>query len=137
MAEGRQTGIHLFVYGTLVDQRTLDEVLGYRFAGERLRARLVDYQRLELDTFDYRLIVARAGHSVDGILITDLSPHDLVVLDRYEGVECGNYSRASVDVEVWGCGPRPLVVGAQAYVAGPNVSRLMASASETTPSSAT
>jgi hypothetical protein len=131
VAEGLQTVIHLFVY------RTLDEVLGYRPAGERLPARLADYERLVLDTFDYPLIVPRPGHSVAGILVMDLSPHDLDVLDRYEGVECGNYSRASVDVEAWGCGPRPLVVGAQAYVAGPNLPRLMASATETTPSSAT
>jgi gamma-glutamylcyclotransferase (GGCT)/AIG2-like uncharacterized protein YtfP len=137
MPEGTEPGIHLFVYGTLVDPRTLDDVLGYRFAGERLRARLADYERLVLDTFDYPLIIRRAGHSVDGILIMDLSPRDLVVLDRYEDVECGNYSRASVDVEAWGCGPQPLVVGAQAYVAGPNLPRLMASATKTTPSSAT
>ena len=37
---------NLFVYGSLVDPRKLDEVLGYHFLGERLRARLSGFERV-------------------------------------------------------------------------------------------
>lgn len=116
---------HLFVYGSLTDPRKLDEVLGYRFMGERLRARLAGFERVMTDAFDYPFIVSSRGHTVDGILVMDLTPRDLHVLDLYEEVQSGFYSRAFVDVEAWGCGPRPIVIAAQTYVAGPTLQRLI------------
>jgi gamma-glutamylcyclotransferase (GGCT)/AIG2-like uncharacterized protein YtfP len=129
---------HLFVYGSLTDPRRLDELLGYRYNGERLRARLVGYDRVVSDAFDYPFIVERPGHVVDGVLIMDLSPRDVEVLDLYEELQSGFYSRVSVDVEAWGCGPRPMFMAAQTYVAGPALQRLMATAAaQTSPSTAT
>jgi gamma-glutamylcyclotransferase (GGCT)/AIG2-like uncharacterized protein YtfP len=110
---------HLFVYGSLVDPTCLDGVLGHRHAGERLEARLPGYRRMTREGFEWPFIVAAAGASVDGILLMDLSPYDLDVLDRYEEVEFGIYRRVPVEVEAWGCGARPIYVRAAAYVAGP------------------
>ena len=129
--------MHLFVYGSLVDPRRLDEVLGTRFLGERLRARLAGYERVTVPTFDYPFLIAREGSTVEGVLIRDLDAKQLADLDRYEEVESGLYSRASVDVEAWGCGPRLTFVAAQTYVAGPVLQRLMESAAaQTRPSTA-
>jgi gamma-glutamylcyclotransferase (GGCT)/AIG2-like uncharacterized protein YtfP len=136
-ARGNTQACHLFVYGSLVDPRRLDEVLGYKFAGERLRARLPGYQRVVSDNFGYPFIVERADHVVQGVLIMDLSQHDLDVLDLYEELQSGFYSRASVEVETWGCGPRPIFIRAETYVAGHVLLRLMASpAAQAAPSTA-
>jgi len=108
----------LFVYGSLVDPRRLDDVLGYRFGGERLRARLPGFERVTGEGFDYPFLVERASAFVDGVLILDLSPTDLDVLDRYEEVDEGLYRRIPVEVETWGCGPRPAYLPAQTYVGG-------------------
>ena len=110
---------HLFVYGSLVEPTGLDEVLGHRHLGERLAARLADFRRVVRPTYPYPFIVAEAGASVDGVLVMDLTPYDLQVLDRYEEVEFDVYRREPVEVEAWGCGARPIYVRADAYVAGP------------------
>jgi gamma-glutamylcyclotransferase (GGCT)/AIG2-like uncharacterized protein YtfP len=110
---------HLFVYGTLVDPACLDEVLGHRHTGERLAARLPDFHYLRTPSYPYPFIVAEHGASVDGVLVMDLSPYDLQVLDRYEEVEFDVYRREPVEVEAWGCGARPIPVRADTYVAGP------------------
>jgi|ERR1051326_759852 gamma-glutamylcyclotransferase (GGCT)/AIG2-like uncharacterized protein YtfP len=110
---------HVFVYGSLVQPSCLDEVLGHRHMGERLAARLADYRRVSTERYPYPFIVAEPGASVDGILLMDLTPYDLRVLDRYEEVESGIYCRELVEVEAWGCGARPIYVRAETYVAGP------------------
>jgi len=112
---------HLFVYGTLVEPTKLDEVLGYHFPGERLRARLAGYERVTSPSYDYPYLVARPSQAVDGILIMDLSARELDVLDRYEDVDTGMYQRIVVEVETWGCGPRPAFLPAHTYVGGPRL----------------
>jgi gamma-glutamylcyclotransferase (GGCT)/AIG2-like uncharacterized protein YtfP len=109
---------HLFVYGSLVDPRCLDEVLGHRFAGERLRARLDGFERVLTDRYAYPFLVVQPAHSVDGILVMDLSPAQFDVLDQYEDVGAGVYERIAVEVEAWSCGPQPIYLAAQTYVAG-------------------
>ena len=111
----------LFVYGSLVNPRCLDAVLGRTHAAERSAARLVDYVRLTTDAFAYPFIVPAAGRAVQGVLIMGLSPGDLQALDRYEDVDAGLYQRRLVEVEAWGCGPRPRRVQAFTYVAGPGL----------------
>ena len=111
--------MHLFAYGTLVEPSRVDDVLGHKHLGERLAARLDGYQRVALSTWPYPLIVVAQGHSVDGVLLMDLSAYDLEVLDRYEDVDTGLYQRESVEVEAWGCGSRPARIPADVYVAGP------------------
>jgi len=113
-----RSAVHLFVYGSLVDPRRLDEVLGFHFLGERLRASLAGYERIMSERFGYPFLVARAEHTVEGILIMDLSPNDTDVLDRYEDVDAGMYTRQAVEVETWGCGPSPTFVQAHTYVGG-------------------
>jgi hypothetical protein len=110
---------HVFAYGTLVDPRRLDEVLGHKHRGERLAARLDGYRRVMSASYPYAFILEAQGRFVDGVLLMDLSPYDLQVLDRYEEVERGMYQRQLVEVAAWGCGPRPLRLYAHAYVAGP------------------
>jgi len=111
--------MHLFAYGTLVEPRRLEKVLGHKHLGERLAARLDGYQHVALAMWPYPLIEAAHGHSVDGVLLMDLSAYDMEVLDRYEDVDTGHYQRASVEVEAWGCGSRPARIHADVYVLGP------------------
>jgi hypothetical protein len=110
---------HLFAYGSLVDPRCLDDVLGHPHPGERLRAQLAGYTRIAAGEFPYPFIVATTGARVDGVLIMDLSPYDMQLLDRYEEIEAGIYRRELVEVEAWGCGLHTLPVLAHTYVAGP------------------
>jgi hypothetical protein len=112
---------HLFAYGSLVDPRCLDEVLGHAHSGERLRARLVGYERKAVDVLPYPFIVAVSGGRVDGVLVMDLSIYDMQVLDGYEEIEAGMYRRELVEVEAWGCGPHTLHMQAYTYVAGPGL----------------
>jgi gamma-glutamylcyclotransferase (GGCT)/AIG2-like uncharacterized protein YtfP len=114
---------HLFAYGSLVDPACLDAVLGHKHGGERLAARLAGYQRVMRPTSAYPFIIEAEGASVEGVLVMDLSPCDMQVLDRYEEVDAGVYHREPVQVEAWGCGPRPMHVRAEAYVAGPSTPR--------------
>jgi hypothetical protein len=116
--DGPSTSQHVFAYGSLVDPRCLDDVLGHRHAGERLPARLNGYERISAPDYAFPYIVAAEGRSVEGVLVMDLSPYDIEALDRYEEVGQGVYEREAVEVEVWGCGPRTLRLQAQTYVAG-------------------
>lgn len=109
---------HLFVYGSLVDPRCLDKVLGHGFAGERLRARLEGFERVMTERYAYPFLVSEPTQSVDGILIMDVTPAELAALDRYEDVDTGVYERIAVEVEAWSCGPRPIRLTAHTYVAG-------------------
>ena len=109
----------LFAYGSLVEPGCLDEVLGYKHLGERLRARLMGYRRITSDTYPYPYIVEAVGDSVEGVLLMDLSPSEMQILDRYEEVDTGIYRRQLTEVEAWGCGPRPIRLQAHTYVAGP------------------
>jgi hypothetical protein len=84
-----------------------------------LEARLANYRRCTTPGYAYPFIVAEPGGSVEGVLLMDLSPYDLQVLDRYEEVESGVYRRELVEVEAWGCGARPIFIRADAYIAGP------------------
>jgi len=109
---------HVFAYGTLIEPGRLDAVLGHRHQGERLAARLVGYQRVSVPSYPYPYVVPTPGATVDGVLLMDLSPYEMQALDRYEEVESGVYRRESVEVEAWGCGPRPIQVQADVYAAG-------------------
>src|SRR5258708_38466968 len=109
----------LFAYGSLVDPGCLDEVLGYKHLGERLRARLVGYQRITSPTYPYPYIVEAVGQSVYGVVLMDLSAFEMQVLDRYEEEDAGIYRRQQIEAEAWGCGQRPILLQGQAYVAGP------------------
>ena len=117
------TRSHLFVYGSLVEPRCLDEVLGRRHTEERLRARLAGYRRVSTSAYPYPFIVVAPEACVDGILVMDLTPSDLEVLDQYEEVATGTYTRIGVEVEAWGCGPRTMRIPAHAYVAGADLIR--------------
>jgi gamma-glutamylcyclotransferase (GGCT)/AIG2-like uncharacterized protein YtfP len=112
---------HLFAYGSLVDPRCLDEVLGHAHSGERLRAQLVGYERKAADVFPYPFIVAASGGRVEGVLVMDLSTYDVQVLDEYEEIQAGMYRRELVEVEAWGPGPQTLHMQAYTYVAGPGL----------------
>ena len=110
---------HLFAYGSLADPACLDGVLGHRHLGERLRARLDGFERMRTAAHPYPYIVAAEGRSVDGVVVLDLSVHDVETLDRYEEVDQGMYQRQRVEVDAFGCGARTLRLQAHTYVAGP------------------
>ena len=80
---------------------------------------MANYRRRTTSSYPYPFIVAEPGASVEGVLLIDLTPYDLQVLDRYEEVESGVYRRELVEVEAWGCGAQPMHIRADAYIAGP------------------
>jgi gamma-glutamylcyclotransferase (GGCT)/AIG2-like uncharacterized protein YtfP len=116
--------IHVFAYGSLVDPRCLDAVLGHPHLGERLAARLAGFLRITSSTYPYPFLVAAESHAVDGVLIMELTAADLAALDRYEEVDSGVYQRRQVRVETWGCGPRSMYYPAFVYVGGVALSEL-------------
>jgi gamma-glutamylcyclotransferase (GGCT)/AIG2-like uncharacterized protein YtfP len=111
-------GAHVFVYGTLVDPRKLDEVVGHRHLGERLRARLHGYRRVVSSKYEYPFLVPMPDASVEGVLVMDLTAADMKSLDAYEEVADGVYERQAVEVEVWGCGPSSMYMRAYTYLGG-------------------
>jgi len=80
---------------------------------------LAGFTRMAPSELTYPFIVVDPGARVDGVLIMDLTPCDMQLLDRYEEIEAGMYRRELVEVEAWGCGPQPMLVQAYTYVAGP------------------
>ena len=109
---------HVFAYGTLAVPDRLDEVLGHKHLGERMAAQLNGFKRVESSTYEFPYIVEADGHTVQGVLLMDLSPDDMRALNRYEEVEKGVYRPETVVVLAWGCGPRPARMTAVTYVAG-------------------
>jgi gamma-glutamylcyclotransferase (GGCT)/AIG2-like uncharacterized protein YtfP len=125
------------VYGSLADPRCLDDVLGRRHVGERLRAQLTGFRRISTSAYPYPFIVSAPNEVVDGILVMDLSHEDLEVLDAYEEVAAGIYERVAVEVATWGCGPQLPRLAAYTYVAGLQLLRLVTTAkARQTPSTA-
>jgi gamma-glutamylcyclotransferase (GGCT)/AIG2-like uncharacterized protein YtfP len=107
------------VYGSLVRPGVLNSVIGRPHEGERLRARILDYQRIVSPLYDYPFVVPQAGAVTEGVLIMDLTEPDFRALDEYEDVEQSVYERVSVDVSCLGCGPTEMLASASLYVAGP------------------
>lgn len=81
----------LFVYGTLVDVAFAASVLGR--APEREPARLLDFERLELEGLPYPAVSEAPGEVVEGLVYRGLVPEEIERLDAYEGVAEGLYRR--------------------------------------------
>jgi len=94
-------------------------VIGHHHQGERIRARVVGFQRLVVPWYEFPFVVHRSDAVTEGVLIMDLSPEDLAMLDAYEEVDQGVYRRVSTQVSCLGCGPTEMLAAAQIYVAGP------------------
>lgn len=107
-----ETGVHLFVYGTLKDQHVFRVI-----TGERPRATaavLEGYGKVSsLKSFPH--IVPRAESKVEGMLVTGVTPEALTQLDQYEN-EGKLYVREKVIVRT-AAGPEEVYV----YVAGPEL----------------
>ncbi|MFZ0889503.1 MAG: gamma-glutamylcyclotransferase family protein [Candidatus Binataceae bacterium] len=82
----------LFVYGTLVEPRLRERVIGRPVEG--IAARLPGYERRR---GRYFYVVRREGGQTEGLLLTGLSPRDFEILDRYEEVPT-LYTRERVEV---------------------------------------
>jgi gamma-glutamylcyclotransferase (GGCT)/AIG2-like uncharacterized protein YtfP len=100
-AVGRQGGVDalvlpLFVFGTLLDQPFMANLLGRPVCSKP--ARLSDFRVEPLTTFDFPVLVPAAGETVDGELYRDLGADDFVRVDAYHGVEEGLYVRVAVNV---------------------------------------
>ena len=110
---------NLFVYGSLVRPGVLDGVIGRHHEGERLRARILDYERIVSPGYDYPFVVEKSGAVTEGVLIMDLTEDDLRALDAYEETDEAVYKRVPVEVSCLGCGPTEMLARAHLYVAGP------------------
>jgi gamma-glutamylcyclotransferase (GGCT)/AIG2-like uncharacterized protein YtfP len=102
-----QTGIHLFVYGTLTDPERVTALTGKSF--DRLEATLSGFERVN-SPLGYPFIFPRPGGLVRGVLLLNIDPVSLSQLDAYEA-EGALYRRQVVEVTV-----ADTPVGAMAYV---------------------
>lgn len=90
----------LFIYGTLRDAEIVSAVLGRPIAVETLPpAEAPGFAAVYYPGRAYPALVPQAGASAPGLLISDLSPLDLTVLDAFEGEE---YRRTSIVVHSHG-----------------------------------
>ena len=108
--------MNLFTYGVLMHPELLRALTGHRFAGEP--AALEGFRRHGL-VMEGRprvpAIVRKAGAAVEGVLVHNVDEESLRILDAFEEVDSGLYSREPVHV-LGGDGRR---WAACAYVAGP------------------
>jgi gamma-glutamylcyclotransferase (GGCT)/AIG2-like uncharacterized protein YtfP len=84
----------LFVYGSLIDEKRREEVIGRRVVN--CSATLTDY---ELARARYFYIRARPGISTPGLILEKLTASDFEILDRYEEVP-ELYTREKIWVEL-------------------------------------
>jgi gamma-glutamylcyclotransferase (GGCT)/AIG2-like uncharacterized protein YtfP len=90
----------LFVYGTLQDPDVLGAVLGRPVDISRLRqATAPGYRAVFYPGRVYPALVGAPDAAAAGLLIEDLSPLDLAVLDAFEGEE---YRRDAIAVSLAG-----------------------------------
>jgi gamma-glutamylcyclotransferase (GGCT)/AIG2-like uncharacterized protein YtfP len=83
----------LFCYGTLCVPEIMREIAGREIPAEP--AVLDDYACYIVRYQYYPAAVPMAGASISGLLYSGFTPHELLLLDRYEGTE---YRRARVSV---------------------------------------
>lgn len=81
----------LFAYGTLADPAFAARLL--ERAPDHEPARLLDFERLHLEGFDYPTVFEAAGETVDGLAYRDLAAEEIERIDAYEGVAEGLYRR--------------------------------------------
>jgi gamma-glutamylcyclotransferase (GGCT)/AIG2-like uncharacterized protein YtfP len=83
----------LFVYGTLRDRELLSAVLGRPAMG--LAAAAPGYAAVHYPGRVYPALVRRPGAAAPGLVLTDLTPFEMDLLDAFEGDE---YRRAIIPV---------------------------------------
>jgi len=93
-----QEPVDLFVYGTLMDPQRVEALTGKQFA--RVEATLVGFARYQSGC-GYPYILPEPGAVVHGVLLTQIDPHSLRLLDAYEA-EGELYRRQLVEVLVAG-----------------------------------
>lgn len=93
--------MNLFVYGTLQEKSTLEELIVREIFGRPQAAQINNYEKINTP-FGYPIILPKEGSRVSGLLWTDLCAEDLEKLDLYE--DCDEdpplYYRVEEDVEV-------------------------------------
>ena len=89
----RVTLPRLFVYGTLQDDKVVQELLGHRLFGRA--AVLKDYDRTIDPAIGYPVIRPREGAVVAGTVLDGVDEKSLAILDEYEGPQ---YRRIVVHV---------------------------------------
>lgn len=83
----------LFCYGTLCLPEIMCQIVGRRIPA--VKASLPDYDCYALRNRHYPAVMHAAGTSTPGLLYSGLTPRELALLDRYEGIE---YRRLRVGV---------------------------------------
>lgn len=85
----------LFVYGTLRDPELLGAVLGRRARG--LAAAAPGFAVVHYPGRIYPALLRRPGAAAHGLVLTDLTPFEIELLDAFEGAE---YRRSIVSVMI-------------------------------------
>lgn len=80
----------LFVYGSLLDKHFAEDILGHRI--QTYSETLLGYKKVGLN------IIEDEDSKVEGVAF-EVSPKDLIILDRYEGVAHGLYKRIKITTE--------------------------------------
>lgn len=84
----------LFVYGTLMSDAVVQELLGHRLFGRA--AVLKGYRRLHDPAIGYPVVHPQEGATVAGKLLDGVDAGALAILDAYEG---NRYRRVTVQVD--------------------------------------
>lgn len=91
----------LFVYGSLMDRRILERVIGRSWQGHYRKATLPDYIKVQPSW--YPMIFKEVGANVEGLLVDNLSYDDFEELDRYESTASGLFRRTTVYIPQHDC----------------------------------
>lgn len=75
--------IHLFTYGSLMFPPVWERIVTGTYASRD--ATLDGYRRLAVIGEDYPVAVPDTTECIKGLLYQDITPHDLVLLDAFEG----------------------------------------------------
>ena len=106
---GQETGVNLFVYGTLMHREQIEFLLNHTL-DDPVEAIMVGFTTV-ISEWGYRVMVPSENARVKGIVWKELTAQDFVILDRYEGcnVEVPVYQREKRQVmihnrqeEAWG-----------------------------------
>ncbi len=92
----------LFVYGTLTFDLVLQALLGH--VPEKVKLDVSDYyaRTIHLEGWeDFPVLISKAGESVSGYVLKNLTAQDIARLDRYEFTDIGYYKRTILQDNIY------------------------------------
>lgn len=92
MSDMPSNNVNLFVYGTLMDKARLSSLL--KRVPEMHPARVTGYRQFYDDSLGFQSAERDERSNIRGMVLTGITPAELIAIDNYEGVGEGSYRRA-------------------------------------------